>query len=123
MIVLKRIGAVFAGVVVNFLAVPVDLALHGSGVFPPIGEAMSDGLLGVAFAYRLALAVLGGVVTARFAPDAPLKHVWGLGGLGVVLSSLGAATQWHLGHHWYPVALILICLPASWAGFRLSHRS
>lgn len=122
-LVLKRIGAVFAGIVANFLAVPVDLAMHASGVFPPLGEDMSDGLFVVAFAYRLALAVLGGFVTARLAPSAPLKHVWVLAGLGLVLSSLGAATQWHLGHHWYPLALILICLPASWAGFRLSNRS
>jgi hypothetical protein len=41
----------------------------------------------------------------------------------LVLKRIGAATQWHLGHHWYPVALVLICLPASWAGFPLSNRS
>lgn len=121
--ILKSIGAVFGGLFANFLAVPVDLAMHASGVFPPVGEDMSDTRFALAFAYRLALAILGGFVTARLAPRAPLAHALVLAGLGVVLSSLGAATQWHLGHHWYPIALILVCVPASWAGARLTHRS
>ena len=40
----RSVGAVAAGIATNFLAVPVDLVLHGLGVFPPVGQDMSDGL-------------------------------------------------------------------------------
>jgi hypothetical protein len=113
---LKSAAAVAAGIGANFLAVPVDAALHAAKVFPPVGEDMSDGLFALAFAYRAAFAVLGGWVAARLAPSAPLKHAWTLAGIGLVLSSLGAATQWNLGHHWYPLALIGICIPATLTG-------
>ena len=119
----RSVGAVAAGIAANFLAVPVDLALHGAGIYPPAGQDMSDGLFALAFAYRLAFAVLGGNVTARLAPSAPMRHAWILGGIGVVLSALGAAASWRLGHVWYPLALVVICLPASWAGARLHLRS
>lgn len=119
----RSVGAVAAGIATNFLAVPVDLVLHGLGVFPPAGQDMSDGLYALALAYRVALAVLGGLVTARLAPSSPMRHALVLGGVGVVLSSLGAAANWQLGHVWYPLALVVICLPASWAGARLHLRS
>lgn len=119
----KSIGAVLAGIAANFLAVPVDAVLHATGVFPPVGQDTPDGLLALAFSYRLAAAVLGGWTTARLAPSSPMKHAWVLGGLGVLLSSLGAVGAWNYGHHWYPLSLIAICLPATWAGARLSLRS
>jgi hypothetical protein len=120
---LKSVGAVFAGICANFLAVPVDAIFHAAGVFPAPGQGMSDALFGLAFAYRSALAVLGGWVTARLAPSSPMAHALGLGGVGLLLSTAGTVAQWNLGHHWYPISLIFICLPASWLGARLSHRS
>src|SRR5262245_9547939 len=119
---MKSIGAVFAGIVANFLAVPIDAVMHAQGIFPPDGQDMSDGLFGLAFAYRAALAVLGGYVTARLAPQNPMKHAMILAGIGLLLSSAGAAAMWSVGHVWYPLALIAICVPASWAGARLCLR-
>lgn len=118
----RRVLAVAAGLGANFLAIPIDLIFHAVGVFPPFGQDMSDGLYLVALAYRTACAVLGGWLTARLAPDRPLGHAGFLGGLGVVLSSLGAVAQWDLGHHYYPIALIIISLPATLTGAWL-HRS
>jgi hypothetical protein len=117
---LKSLGAVFAGLAANFLAVPVDLVFHASGVFPPPGTETGDPLLALAFSYRAALAVLGGFVTAKLAPSA---HAFALGFTGVLLASAGAAAQWDLGHHWYPLSLIAIAVPASWLGARSSLRS
>ena len=116
---MRSIGSVFAGIVANFLAVPIDAVMHAQGIFPPEGQEMSDGLFALAFAYRAALAVLGGYVTARLAPQNPMKHAMILGGIGLFLSSAGAVAMWKVGPAWYPLALIAICLPASWAGARL----
>ncbi|MBI5495752.1 MAG: hypothetical protein HY904_12075 [Deltaproteobacteria bacterium] len=120
---LRSVGAVVAGVGANFLAVVLDGIMHASGVFPPLGQDMGDGLFALALAYRTVCAVGGGWVTARLAPFSPVKHALILGGVGMLLSSLGAAAQWNLGHHWYPLSLIAICLPASWAGATLANRS
>lgn len=120
---LKSVGAVLAGVAANMLAIPVDALLHATNVFPPPGTETSDGLLALAFSYRAAFAVLGGGVTARLAPASPMAHALALGVVGLVLSSAGAAAQWGLGHHWYPLSLIALCLPASWGGAGLTTRS
>lgn len=121
--ILKSIGAVLAGIAANMLAVPVDVWLKSVNLMPAPGAYMSDGQLAVAFCYRAAFAVLGGAVTARLAPASPLVHALVLGGVGVVLSSAGAAAQWSLGHHWYPLSLIALCLPACWVGARFTSRS
>ncbi len=121
--ILKSIGAVLAGIAANVLAVPVDLLLQTVNVIPAPGAGLSDGQLALAFCYRAAFAVLGGAVTARLAPASPLAHVLVLGGVGVVLSSAGAVAQWGLGHHWYPLSLIALCLPACWVGARFTSRS
>ncbi|MFO0601147.1 MAG: hypothetical protein U0228_37910 [Myxococcaceae bacterium] len=119
---LKSVGAVLAGVAANFLAVPLDAVLHATGVYPPPG-AETDAHLALAFAYRALFAVLGGAVTTRLAPSSPRAHAVALGAVGLVLSSAGAAAQWGLGHHWYPLSLIALCLPASLAGARFTTRS
>jgi len=120
---LKSIGAVAAGIGANLLAIPVDVALHAAHVFPAPDQDSGEGPYAIAVAYRAAFAVLGGWVTARLAPSSPMKHAWMLGGLGVLFAGLGAAGQWHRGHHWYPLLLIALSLPATWAGARVSARS
>lgn len=119
---LKSVGAVFAGIVANMLAVPIDAVLHATGVYPPPGGE-TDAHLALAFSYRALAAVLGGAVTAKLAPASPRGHALALGIVGLVLSSAGAAAQWGLGHHWYPLSLIALCLPASLAGARFTARS
>jgi hypothetical protein len=118
----RSLGAGAAGIAVNLLAVPIDLGLHAAGLMP-MGAAMGDGHYALAFAYRAILAVAGAWVTFRLAPCRPWLHVWILAGLGALVSALGAAAQWSLGHHWYPLSLIVLCVPASWAGAALAERS
>lgn len=103
----------------NLLAIPVDVLLDSAGMFPAEGE----GPYALALAYRLAFAVLGGWVTARLAPSSPMKHSWTLGAVGVLFAGLGAAAQWNAGHHWYSLAILVLSLPATWAGARLFVRS
>ena len=118
----RSIGALLAGfVVVVVLSLGTDLGLHAAGVFPPFDQRMSDALFALATAYRTVYAVVGGYVTARFAPDRPMGHALVGGFIGVGLSTLGAVLTWNraLGPHWYPLALIVTALPTAWVGGKL----
>jgi len=122
----KSIGAVLAGVVSVFvLSLGTDVVLHATGVFPPWGQPMGEGLFGFALAYRLVYGIVGGYLTARLAPERPLRHAVWLGVVGTVLSIIGAAGTWNkgpeFGPKWYPLSLVVTALPCSWAGGKL-HR-
>ena len=82
---------------------------------------MSDALFALATAYRTLYAIVGGYVTARFAPDRPMGHALVGGFIGVALSTLGAVLTWNraLGPHWYPLALMVTALPTAWVGGKL----
>ena len=38
------------------------------------------------------------------------------GGIGLVVSTIGAVAMWNAGPNWYPVALALTALPYAWIG-------
>ncbi|SEB42902.1 hypothetical protein SAMN05216452_1147 [Nitratireductor aquibiodomus] len=119
--VLRSIGAVFLGLAVIFiLSLGMDQLMHSLEIYPPWDQPMvdvEDGLL--ALGYRTPIAIFGCYLAARFAPRAPMAHALVLGGIGVVLSTLGAVAMWQMGMHWYPIALILISLPCAWIGGKL----
>jgi hypothetical protein len=118
----RSIGALFAGfVVVLVLSLGTDLALHAAGIFPPLGQIMSNPLFLLATVYRTVYAVLGSYITARLAPDRPMGHALLGGGIGLVLAVVGAVVTWNkdLGPHWYPLALIVTALPCAWVGGKL----
>jgi hypothetical protein len=50
-----------------------------------------------------------------------MAHALYGGAVGVIMSTLGAVATWNLGlgSHWYPLALIALAMPASWAGAKL----
>jgi hypothetical protein len=120
----RRVGAVLAG----FLAVVIlstlgDVVVHATGVFPPWGEPMADRLFLLALAYRVVFTVAGGYITARLAPDRPMKHVLALGVVGLVAGTAGAVATWNagpaFGPKWYPLSLIATAIPCVWAGGKL----
>jgi hypothetical protein len=118
----RSIGALFAGfVVILVLSLGTDLALHAAGIFPPLGQIMSNPLFLLATVYRTVYAVLGSYITARLAPDRPMGHALLGGGIGLVLAVVGAVVTWNkdLGPHWYPLALIVTALPCAWVGGKL----
>ena len=120
----RSVGALFAGfVVVVILSIGADIALRAAGIFPPLGQVMSDALLGVATVYRSVFAVVGSYVTARLAPDRPMHHALIGGLIGLGLSILGAAMAWNkvatMGPHWYPLALVATAMPCAWIGGKL----
>lgn len=120
----KSIWAVAAGfLTAALLSIVVDQVLHATGIYPPVGEVMADGLFGVATTYRVIFQAFGGWLTARLAPAKPMKHVWILGGIGLVLSLLGILAWKSMGAAggplWYPLALVVTAIPSVWLGGRL----
>jgi hypothetical protein len=120
---LKSIGAILAGFVTVFLlSVVTDLILEKLGIFPPRTEPQSYTSLMLLFAlvYRCIFTVGGGYVTAKLAPDRPMRHAVILGSIGIVAATIGVVVAWDLSpEHWYPIALVVTALPCTWVGGRL----
>jgi hypothetical protein len=121
----RSVGAVVAGLVAIFvLSSAVDAVLHLAGVYPPWGVRMSDGLFGLALAYRTVIDVGGSWLTARLAPGRPMRHALVLGAIGLGLSTAAVVATWsrvELGPRWYSVALAASSLPCAWLGGALER--
>ncbi len=118
----KSVWAVVAGVLVIIVVTTlVDIVLHAAGVFPPMGQPINEPLALLATSYRIVISVGGAWLTARFAPDKPMKHAMILGYVGVVLGLVGVVATWNrgLGPKWYPIALVVLAIPQCWAGGRI----
>ncbi len=122
---LRSIAAVAAGIVVGaVLSTVADQILHLTGFYGDWGQAdHRDHVFVVALAYRTAFSVLGGYVTARLAPSNGRGHAFALGVAGTALSLAAAIATipMDLGPAWYPIALVLVALPASVLGGRLAR--
>jgi hypothetical protein len=107
------------------LSLGTDVAMYAAGLFPPLGEPMTDAhwSLLLATIYRTVYGVAGSYITARLAPDCPMLHAFALGVLGFSISIIGAATTWNaepsLGPKWYPLALIALALRTAWTGGKI----
>lgn len=115
----KSIWAVVAGVVVIIVVTTVvDILLHLAGIFPPMNQPLDDRLSVLATSYRIVISVGGAWLTARLAPDKPMKHAIILGCVGVVLGLVGLVATWNLGlgPRWYPIALVVLAIPQCWVG-------
>ncbi|MBI2515445.1 MAG: hypothetical protein HYV95_00890 [Opitutae bacterium] len=120
----RSVGAVLAGfVVILIFSTAIDVGLHLTAVFPPPGQAMSDGLWLLAISYRLVLGVVGSYVAARLTPARPMPHALALGFLGLAICVAGAVVAWNrgpgFGPHWFHFGLIASTLPSAWLGGRL----
>jgi hypothetical protein len=120
----RSVWALFAGfLVVVVLSTAADLLMHATGIFPPMGEPMSDSRFVLASAYRFVFAVIGCYLTARLAPARPMKHALIGGAIGVVLATIGAVATWNagpaFGPHWYPLSLVATAIPCAWIGGQL----
>ncbi|MGH9935037.1 MAG: hypothetical protein ACREAM_02255 [Blastocatellia bacterium] len=121
---LRSVGAVFAGLLAIVIITTVtDMAMHATGVFPPAGQPMAVALWLLATAYRIIYGVAGGYITARLAPDRPMRHALALGVVGLAISIVGAVVTWDrgpgFGPKWYPLALVVIAIPCAWLGGKL----
>lgn len=115
----RSIWAVVAGVLTIIIVTTlVDIVLHVVHVYPAMNEPLTDGLALLASSYRLIISIAGAYLTARLAPDRPMRHAMILGYVGVVLGLIGLAATWNagLGPRWYPVSLVVFAIPQCWAG-------
>jgi len=120
----RSILALLAGfVLVVILSILTDTVLRATGVYPPLGQPMSDGLLLVATIYRTIYGIAGSYLTARLAPYGPMGHALAGGAIGLVLSVIGLVAAWmhpeKFGALWYPVALVVLALPTAWVGGKI----
>jgi Co/Zn/Cd efflux system component len=118
----RSIWAVVAGVLfVVIVSTLVDMALHAAKVYPPMDQPLDDKLALLATAYRLVISVAGAWLTAKLAPQNPLKHAVILGVVGTVLGTVGVITTWNagLGPRWYAIALAVLAVPQCWLGGKL----
>jgi len=120
----RSIGALLAGFLAVFiLSLGTDVVLHATSIYPPWFQPMRDSLFLLATAYRIVYGVLGSYITARLAPNRPIRHALIGGVVGLVLSSAGAAATWNagpeFGPRWYPLALVATALPCAWVGGKL----
>lgn len=110
---------------VAFLSLATDQVLHVLNVYPPWGEPMWDPRLNLlALSYRTVYTILGGYLTARLAPRAPMRHVAILGIIGTVMATAGAIAAMSVadfGPNWYPIALAVTGFPCVWLGGRLNE--
>ena len=122
--ILKSILAVLAGLVFIFVSHSLtDFILESVGVFPPPSEGLHvTWMLLLALGYRIVLSVVGCYITAKLAPQNPMKHALILGFIGVFLSTIGAVIgiRLDMSDTWYPIALILVSLPCAWLGGKLA---
>jgi len=125
--VLRRIGAVLAGLlVVVILDLGIDVLLHATGIYPPWFQPMRTSLWLIAIGYRILDGIAGGYTVARLAPDRPVQHSLVLGVIGLIMSIAGVAGTWskgpEFGPKWYPLTLVVIALPCAWIGGKLRAR-
>src|SRR5688572_26643562 len=98
----RSVGAVLLGfIVVVVLSLGTDQVLHVLQVYPPWGQPMWEtSLNALALSYRIVYTLLGGFITARLAPRAPMRHVTILALIGLAVGTAGAIvaiTQADLG--------------------------
>ena len=87
--ILKSIGAVLVGLV--FIVIThtgTDAILEAIGVLPKGHLYVSTGLVLVVIFYRAVFSLAGCYLTAKLAPQNPMKHSLILGTFGVVLSAV-----------------------------------
>ena len=116
--------AVLAGALIGaVLSLATDAVMRAVGIFPALGQSMSNGLFVLATAYRTIYGVLGAYVAARLAPYRPMAHAMVLGAAGLAVTIAGTVATWNkgpeFGPHWYPLSLVVLALPPAWLGAKL----
>lgn len=120
--ILKSIVAILAGfLAVVILSTLTDFILESLGVLPN-GDLFDTNLLLLALFYRTVYTILGGHITASFAPNKRTLHALVLGLIGTLIGIMAAITITDLGPAWYSWAVALEGLPCVWVGANLYQK-
>lgn len=120
--IFKSIGSVVAGFAsVAVLSIATDFVLELLSIFPPQTNpsAYVTWMLALALFYRSIYTVVGGYVTAKLAPQNPMRHIYVLMILGGLGGIAGAISGWNLGNHWYQLSLAITGPLFVWIGGKM----
>lgn len=117
----KSIGSIFAGFLIGaILSIGTDVALNGAGLMNMANfKENSSGIILIVIMYRFIFNIVGCYVTAKLAPNKPMKHVLIIGIIGTIFAILGSAAMWDKAVVWYNISIILISMPSAWIGAKL----
>lgn len=114
---LKSIGAILAGFVfVVIISVLTDLILENTGLMKQPFDLNSSRFIIFVIFYRCFYGTIGSFLTAKLAPNRPMRHSMIGGSIGFVISMIGAIAMWDKPPHWYAISLIVTTLPCAWLG-------
>ena len=118
---LKSTLAIVAGFALGaVLSLGTDFLLNSLGIMSMQNFKQNSSLIvALVVIYRFIFNVLGCYLTAKLAPNKPMKHVIIIGIIGTVLGILGSVAMWDQAVPWYNIAIILISLPSAWLGGKL----
>jgi hypothetical protein len=119
--IFRSVGAILAG-----FALGAILSIGADFLMDKIGIMSMDKfnqtplyIICIVVLYRFLFNVIGCYLTAKLAPNKPMKHVVIIGIIGTVLSILGSFAMWNKAIPFYNIAIILISLPSAWLGGQL----
>ena len=119
--IFKSIGAILAGFALGaILSIGTDFLFDKLGIMSMENFKRTSLLvILIVIVYRFIFNLIGCYLTAKLAPNKPMKHVIIIGIIGTVLGLLGSFAMWDKAIPLYNIAIILISLPSAWLGGQL----
>lgn len=121
----RSILAIAVGfVLIGALSIGTDAAIRSMypAAFTPAGGTSDVAVLVGALVYVSIYAIAGCYLTARLAPNRPMRHAMILGVLGLLFSIAGTASRWSLTPPWYNILGLALVLPCAWIGGSIRER-
>ena len=117
----RSIGAVLAGFFMGaILSIAADQIFERMGIMNMASFKSNPWwIILLVIVYRFIFNVTGCYITARLAPDKPMKHAMVIGVVGTFLGIIGSVIMWDQAVAWYNIAIIVISIPSAWIGATL----
>lgn len=121
---LRSIVAIVVGfVLIGALSIGTDTIVMQAfpGEFNE-GRTGNLAILMLMAAYVAVYAIIGCYITARLAPNRPMRHALILGALGLVMNIAATVSLWGTAPAWYFILNLLLVMPYAWIGGRIRER-
>ncbi|HET6567380.1 MAG TPA: hypothetical protein VFG50_05400 [Rhodothermales bacterium] len=121
----RSIGVIVLGfVLIGVLSFGADAVLRSvmPGAFDATGRVDSTPVLLLTILYVGLFATLGCYLTARLAPNHPMRHALILGALGLAFNIAGTISLWDTAPAWYHIVSLALVMPYAWLGGWLRER-
>ena len=122
---LRSIVAIVVGfLLIGALATGTDLIVMKAfpAEFNDAGRTENLSILMLMAAYVAVYAIAGCYLTARLAPNRPMRHALILGALGLAMNIVATTSLWGTLPAWYLVMNLLLVMPYAWIGGRIRER-